>query len=144
MLPTKVNANDPNDKLSGAVFGIYLDVNKDGRYTAGTDTRVGTMAEGKKGVYTLKNLLHNHYLIHEDKAPQGFIQDDTYYPFQITEDGQVVVFETTPGALFPNRPIEVPPKTGDFPSPLIAAAAGSAVLSGIVTVLLFRRKRHKA
>ena len=141
---TKVNANDPNDKLSGAVFGIYLDVNKDGRYTAGTDTRVGTMAEGKKGVYTLKNLLHNHYLIHEDKAPQGFIQDDTYYPFQITEDGQVVVFETTPGALFPNRPIEVPPKTGDFPSPLIAAAAGSAVLSGIVTVLLFRRKRHKA
>ena len=141
---TKVNANDPNDKLSGAVFGIYLDVNKDGRYTAGTDTRVGTMAEGKKGVYTLKNLLHNHYLIHEDEAPQGFIQDDTYYPFQITEDGQTVVFETTPGALFPNRPIEVPPKTGDFPSPLIAAAAGSAVLSGIVTVLLFRRKKHKA
>lgn len=141
---TKVNANDPNDKLSGAVFGIYLDVNKDGRYTAGTDTRVGTMVEGKKGVYTLKNLLHNHYLIHEDKAPQGFIQDDTYYPFQITEDGQVVVFETTPGALFPNRPIEVPPKTGDFPSPLIAAAAGGAVLSSIVTVLLFRRKKHKA
>lgn len=141
---TKVNANDPNDKLSGAVFGIYLDVNKDGRYTAGTDTRVGTMAEGETGVYTLKNLLHNHYLIHEDEAPQGFIQDDTYYPFQITEDGQTVVFETTPGALFPNRPIEVPPKTGDFPSPLIAVAAGGAVLSGIVTVLLFRRKKHKA
>lgn len=138
---TKVNADDPNDKLSGAVFGIYVDKNGNGKLDA-EDTRVGVMDESEKGVYTLSDLVYNHYLIHEDKAPEGFVRDDNYYPFQITEDGQTVVFETTPGAMFPNKPEDIPPKTGDNRNLFPAAIIGFASLCGLTAVLLIRRKKR--
>ena len=138
---TKVNADDPNDKLSGAVFGIYVDKNGNGKLDA-EDTRVGVMDESEKGVYTLSDLVYNHYLIHEDKAPEGFVRDDNYYPFQIMEDGQTVVFETTPGAMFPNKPEDIPPKTGDNRNLFPAAIIGFASLCGLTAVLLIRRKKR--
>lgn len=139
---TKVNADDPNDKLSGAVFGIYVDKNGNGKLDA-EDTRVGVMDESEKGVYTFSDLVYNHYLIHEDKAPEGFVRDDNYYPFQITEDGQTVVFETTPGAMFPNKPENIPPKTGDNRNLFPAAIIGFASLCGLTAVLLIRRKKQR-
>ena len=139
---TKVNANDPTDKLSGAVFGIYQDLNANGVYDAAVDERIGIMQEGEKGVYTLDNLLYGSYLIHEDAAPEGYVQDVIYYPFQITEDGQTVVFETTPGAMFPNKPEETPPRTGDTGTPWPwFCAAGAALVGLAASVLVHRRKK---
>ncbi len=139
---TKVNANDPTDKLSGAVFGIYQDLNANGVYDTAVDERIGIMQEGEKGVYTLDNLLYGSYLIHEDAAPEGYVQDVIYYPFQITEDGQTVVFETTPGAMFPNKPEETPPKTGDTGTPWPwFCAAGAALVGLTASVLASRRKK---
>ena len=138
---TKVNANDPTDKLSGAVFGIYEDLNANGVYDAAVDERIGIMQEGEKGVYTLDNLLYGSYLIHEDAAPEGYVQDVIYYPFQITEDGQTVVFETTPGAMFPNKPEETPPKTGDTGTPWPWFCAAGAALVGLTASVLARRRK---
>ena len=106
IMTTKVNADDPTDKISGATFGIYSDADGDGIFNAKTDKLVGTLQEGDTGVYTLDSLPYGKFFLHENKAPEGFVQDNIYYPFEIKEDGQIVNFETVPGKDFPNKPIK--------------------------------------
>lgn len=139
---TKVDATNPQHKLSGAVFEIYRDANGDGRYTEGVDTLVGRMDEIETGFYSLSDLVYGKYLIYEAQAPANFVRDTIYYPFEITEDGQTVTFETIPGKDFPNSPVPNRPKTGSSRSVLpYIAFAGSAL--GLTTVLLVRRKKSK-
>lgn len=139
---TKVDATNPQHKLSGAVFEIYRDADGDGRYTEGVDTLVGRMTETEKGFYSLSELVYGKYLIYEAQAPANFVRDTIYYPFSITEDGQTVTFETIPGKDFPNSPVPNRPKTGSSRSVLpYIAFAGSAL--GLTTVLLVRRKKSK-
>ena len=138
----KVDAGDSQHRLSGAVFGIYRDVNGDGRYTEGIDTLIGRMDEIETGFYSLSDLVYGQYLIYEAQAPANFVRDTIYYPFSITEDGQTVTFETIPGKDFPNSPVPNRPKTGSSRSVLpYIAFAGSAL--GLTTVLLVRRKKSK-
>ena len=103
IMTTKVNADDPTDKISGATFGVYSDADGDGIFNAKTDKLVCTLQEGDTGVYTLDSLPYGKFFLHEDKAPEGFVQDNIYYPFEIKEDGQIVNFETVPGKDFPNK-----------------------------------------
>ena len=139
---TKVDATNPQHKLSGAVFEIYRDADGDGRYTEGVDTLVGRMEEKETGFYSLSDLVYGKYLIYEAQAPANFVRDTIYYPFEITEDGQTVTFETIPGKDFPNSPVPNRPKTGSSRSVLpYIAFAGSAL--GLTTVLLVRRKKSK-
>lgn len=139
---TKVDATNPQHKLSGAVFEIYRDADGDGRYTEGVDTLVGRMDEIETGFYSLSDLVYGKYLIYEAQAPANFVRDMIYYPFSITEDGQTVTFETIPGKDFPNSPVPNRPKTGSSRSVLpYIAFAGSAL--GLTTVLLVRRKKSR-
>lgn len=139
---TKVDATNPQHKLSGAVFEIYRDADGDGRYTEGVDTLVDRMDEIETGFYSLSNLVYGKYLIYEAQAPANFVRDMIYYPFSITEDGQTVTFETIPGKDFPNSPVPNRPKTGSSRSVLpYIAFAGSAL--GLTTVLLVRRKKSR-
>ena len=139
---TKVDATNPQHKLSGAVFEIYRDADGDGRYTEGVDTLIGRMDEIGTGFYSLSDLVYGKYLIYEAQAPANFVRDTIYYPFSITEDGQTVTFETIPGKDFPNSPVPNRPKTGSSRSVLpYIAFAGSAL--GLTTVLLVRRKKSK-
>ena len=139
---TKVDATNPQHKLSGAVFEIYRDADGDGRYTEGVDTLVGRMEEKENGFYFLSDLVYGKYLIYEAQAPANFVRDMIYYPFSITEDGQTVTFETIPGKDFPNSPVPNRPKTGSSRSVLpYIAFVGSAL--GLTTVLLVRRKKSK-
>lgn len=139
---TKVDATNPQHKLSGAVFEIYRDADGDGRYTEGVDTLIGRMDEIETGFYSLSDLVYGQYLIYEAQAPANFVRDTIYYPFSITEDGQTVTFETIPGKDFPNSPVPNRPKTGSSRSVLpYIAFAGSAL--GLTTVLLVRRKKSK-
>lgn len=139
---TKVDATNPQHKLSGAVFEIYRDADGDGRYTEGVDTFVGRMDEIETGFYSLSDLVYGKYLIYEAQAPANFVRDTIYYPFSITEDGQTVTFETIPGKDFPNSPVPNRPKTGSNRSVLpYIAFVGSAL--GLTTVLLVRRKKSK-
>ena len=139
---TKVDATNPQHKLSGAVFEIYRDADGDGRYTEGVDTLIGRMDEIETGFYSLSDLVYGKYLIYEAQAPANFVRDTIYYPFSITEDGQTVTFETIPGKDFPNSPVPNRPKTGSSRSGLpYIAFAGSAL--GLTTVLLVRRKKSR-
>lgn len=139
---TKVDATNPQHKLSGAVFEIYRDADGDGRYTEGVDTLIGRMDEIETGFYSLSDLVYGKYLIYEAQAPANFVRDTIYYPFSITEDGQTVTFETIPGKDFPNSPVPNRPKTGSSRSVLpYIAFAGSAL--GLTTVLLVRRKKSR-
>ena len=139
---TKVDATNPQHKLSDAVFEIYRDADGDGRYTEGVDTLIGRMNEIETGFYSLSDLVYGKYLIYEAQAPANFVRDTIYYPFSITEDGQTVTFETIPGKDFPNSPVPNRPKTGSSRSVLpYIAFAGSAL--GLTTVLLVRRKKSK-
>lgn len=123
----KVDAGDSQHRLSGAVFGIYRDVNGDGRYTEGIDTFVGNMREKETGVYELDGLLYGKFLIHEKQAPSGFSQDKNYYSFEITRDGEKVQFEVKPGMNFPNSAF---PKTGSSNHGVYAALL-ALVVSGL-------------
>ena len=139
---TKVDATNPQHKLSGAVFEIYRDADGDGRYTEGVDALIGRMDEIETGFYSLSDLVYGKYLIYEAQAPANFVRDTIYYPFSITEDGQTVTFETIPGKDFPNSPVPNRPKTGSSRSVLpYIAFAGSAL--GLTTVLLVRRKKSR-
>lgn len=139
---TKVDATNPQHKLSGAVFEIYRDADGDGRYTEGVDTLIGRMDEIGTGFYSLSDLVYGKYLIYEAQAPANFVRDTIYYPFSITEDGQTVTFETIPGKDFPNSPVPNRPKTGSSRNVLpYIAFAGSAL--GLTTVLLVRRKKSR-
>lgn len=136
----KVDAGDSQHRLSGAVFGIYRDVNGDGRYTEGIDTFVGNMREKETGVYELDGLLYGKFLIHEERAPSGYSQDKNYYSFEITRDGEKVQFEVKPGMNFPNSAF---PKTGSSNHGVYAALLALAV-SGLGLGAMIFHKVKKA
>ena len=102
---TKVDAEYPDHKLSGATFEIYYDSNENGKYDD-EDTLVGTLEEND-GVYSMENLVYGTYFLHETKAPEGFLIDDGYYIFKITVDGETVnVSNDIETACFINKPIK--------------------------------------
>ena len=137
----KVDAGDSQHRLSGAVFGIYRDVNGDGRYTEGIDTFVGNMREKETGVYELDGLLYGKFLIHEEQAPSGFSQDKNYYSFEITRDGEKVQFEVKPGMNFPNSAF---PKTGSSNHGVYAALLALAVSGFGLGAVIFRKVKKES
>lgn len=101
---TKVDADYPEHKLSGAIFKVYADVDNNEEFDASIDKQAGEMAEIEPGLYQLKELAYGNYFLHEEQSPEFFVPDDGYYPFSITEDGAVVQIETEAGAGFLNQP----------------------------------------
>ena len=94
---TKVNAEYPQNRLSGAVFTVR-------RIEDNNKTVVGTMSEGVKGVYTITDLAYGKYEVEETKAPEGFERDTNVYTVNITQDGMVYEVENTAGEGFANKP----------------------------------------
>lgn len=89
----KVDAENPEIKLSGAEFTIYD--------TEGHE--VGVMAESDvKGVYIYDNLAYGEYTVKETKAPDGYVLDTDSYPLSVTEDGQTITVENIEGTGFGN------------------------------------------
>ena len=151
---TKVDADYPDNKLSDALFGIYLDVNGNKVFDKDVDTFVGHMAEIETGVYRLDGLKYNGYFLYEERSPENFIKDDRYYYFEIREDGQVVVIENEAGVGFINQPTTPPeqpekpeeptepPKTGDDFNIWLWAGAASASLGAIILIVIRNRKKR--
>lgn len=100
---TKVDADFPENKLSGAVFEVYADVDNNGEFDAEIDQLAGEMAETEPGLYQMKDLVYGNYFLHEKQAPEFFEKDDGYYPFSITENEAVVRIETEAGVGFLNH-----------------------------------------
>lgn len=99
---TKVDADYPENKLTGATFEVYKDNNGDGKLDDG-DTLVGTLTESEMGVYEMKDLLYGHYLVKETKAPDGFLLDEGVYAVFIEADGMTYSVENKAGVGFINN-----------------------------------------
>ena len=69
----------------------------------------------EKGVVTFEKLRTGEYFYREFDAPEGYILDETKYPFTIKENGEIVKCEMTNTKLTEN-----PPYTGDNSSDIIA------------------------
>ena len=100
---TKVDADYPENKLSGAVFEIYADVDNNGEFDAEIDQLVGEMTETEPGLYQMKDLVYGNYFLHEKESPEFFQRDENYYLFSITENEAVVRIETEAGVGFLNK-----------------------------------------
>lgn len=100
---TKVDADYPDHKLSGAVFEVYADVDNNGEFNADIDKLAGEMVETEPGLYQMKDLVYGNYFLHEKESPEFFQKDDGYYPFSITENEAIVRIETEAGVGFLNK-----------------------------------------
>ena len=89
---TKVDANYPDNHLSGAEFEVY----QNGKL-------VGKMEELADGVYKMANLPYGDYSLKETKAPTGFYLDEGTYAFSIKENGKTVIVENEAGKGFINK-----------------------------------------
>lgn len=98
---TKVDKDYPDNKLSGAVFEVFADTNKNGEFDK-DDELLGEMAELDGGVYQMKELRYGKYFIREKIAPTGFVLDEKVYPVSIEENGKTYVVENEAGKGFVN------------------------------------------
>ena len=145
----KLNSKDHNEKLSGAVFELYVDTNRNGVFDVDVDTLHGTLKETDTGIYEFIDLGYNGYFIFEAKAPDGFIKDNRYFFFEIKTDGQTVVVENEIGVGFVNEPVPTPevpdsPQTGDDSHLWLWITLASASLAAIVILLVVDRKKRKS
>lgn len=99
---TKMDKDNPDNKLTGAVFEVYADTNEDGKLDK-DDKLLGEMTELDGGVYQMKELLYGKYLVKEAKAPAGFVLDEKVYPVSIEENGKTYTVENEAGKGFLNE-----------------------------------------
>ena len=99
---TKVDEDFPENKLTGAVFEVYSDVNGDGKLDK-NDKLIGNLDEENEGVYVKNDLLYGKYLVREAKAPEGFELDKGVYSVSIEEDGKTYSVENNAGVGFINK-----------------------------------------
>lgn len=99
---TKVDADYPDNKLTGATFEVYKDVNGDGKMDDG-DELIGNLEETATGIYEMKELLYGKYLVRETKAPEGFVLDKGVYSVFIEKDETTYKVENKAGVGFINE-----------------------------------------
>lgn len=98
---TKVDKDFPENKLTGAEFEVYVDINNDKKLDA-NDTLLGKLTEAERGIYNMSGLVYGGYFVKETVAPKGFILDSNAYYFEIAENGKTVVVENEAGKGFVN------------------------------------------
>lgn len=118
---TKVDAENYNSRLPGAVFELFVDINANGVFDEEVDQKYGELIDNNDGTYFLDGLQYNGYFLHELSAPIGFLADENYYYFEIRNDGEVVTVSNVPvsseetddntsdsetATVFTNRPIK--------------------------------------
>ena len=98
----KVDADYPDNKLTGATFEVYKDVNGVGKLDDG-DELIGNLEETATGIYEMKELLYGKYLVKETKAPEGFVLDKGVYSVFIEKDETTYKVENKAGVGFINE-----------------------------------------
>ena len=98
----KFDKEYPDNKLTGAEFSVYQDVNEN-KTLDKEDIYLTTMEEVEKGIYKKTDLPYGQYLVKEKRAPQGFQPDKQTYPVFIKEE-KVYPIENEAGIGFANMP----------------------------------------
>lgn len=99
---TKLDADYPENKLTGAEFEVYKDTNGNGELDK-DDEMLGTLTETDKGIYTMNDLVYGQYFVKETKAPEGFLLDTGVYSVFIDESGKTYSVENEAGVGFINN-----------------------------------------
>lgn len=98
---TKVDADYPDNKLTGATFEVYKDSNDNGKLDE-NDELLGTLTEKEIGEYEMNDLLYGRYFVKETVAPEGFLLDEGVYEVFIDTDGKTYQVENKAGVGFIN------------------------------------------
>lgn len=98
---TKVDADYPDNKLTGATFEVYKDSNDNGKLDE-DDELLGTLTEKEIGQYQMNDLLYGRYFVKETVAPEGFLLDEGVYEVFIDTDGKTYQVENKAGVGFIN------------------------------------------
>lgn len=137
---TKMAEDNPEIKLSGAIFELYVDVDGNKEFNPEIDILIGELKEDEVGVYIMNDLRYNGYFIHEKSAPDGYIKDNDYHYFEITEDGMLIELKIT-NEKIPKPEVPVPdiPNTDaswrlSFWVGMTAIAFGGLVAYIIITI----------
>lgn len=99
---TKVDADYPDNKLTGAVFEVYADTNGNGEFDE-DDELCGEMTELEGGIYQMTELRYGKYFVREKTAPDGFVLDEGVYSVSIEENGKTYTVENKAGVGFINE-----------------------------------------
>ena len=99
---TKVDAEYPDNKLTGATFEVYKNTNENGKIDDG-DELIGNLEETETGIYETKELLYGKYIVRETKAPEGFLLDKGEYSVFIEKDETTYSVENKAGVGFINE-----------------------------------------
>ena len=92
----KVDADHPDNKLTGAEFTVY-----------NSDTSTyGKLTEISKGIYQLDKIPAGTYYLRESRAPMYYNIAGIVYQFEITEAGKVVNITIDGNDYFPNAPMK--------------------------------------
>ena len=102
---TKVDADYPENKLTGAVFELYQDSDSNMKFNPEVDKVICEMKEISVGIYQTDALVYGGYFVKEKTAPKGFKLDENAYYFEIKKDGVIVEVENEAGVGFTNEPI---------------------------------------
>lgn len=98
---TKVDEEYPDNKLTGAEFEVYKDINENGEIDE-TDEFMGNLTEVEVGIYEMNDLFYGKYLVCEVKAPEGFLLDEGVYAVFIETDETTYSVENKAGVGFIN------------------------------------------
>lgn len=99
---TKVDAEYPDNKLTGVAFEVYRDSNDNGKLDE-EDELLGTLTEKEIGEYEMRNLLYGRYFVKETKVPEGFLLDTGVYEVFIDKDDTTYQVENKAGVGFINE-----------------------------------------
>ena len=101
---TKIDKDFPENKLTGAIFKVYEDTNKNGTFDE-EDKYVSDLLEDEEniGVYNAEHLEYGRYFVREEKAPEYFNLDENVYEVFIKENGKTYSVENVAGKGFANE-----------------------------------------
>ena len=93
----------------------------------------------ENGVVEFDQLLKGKYTYQEFKAADGYVLDETEYPFEITDDSAVIRVSMTNEP----TPIDIPQTSSSDHWAVLVALAGSATLISAAWLTLSRKKKAK-
>ena len=102
---TKVDADYPDNKLTGAVFEVYRDTNGN-KALDKDDALLGTMEETSEGIYWMTDLEYGGIFVKEKTAPAGFVLDGNAYYVFIDTDSKTYEIENEAGKGFINQALK--------------------------------------
>lgn len=111
--------------LANAVFGLFKTTATE--YTA--DNAILTATSDENGCFSFAYIPYGEYIVHEIKAPDGYVLSDKSYPVTVSDDGDVIEItaenkpgtgtveitksDVSDGTLIPNCGIEILDKNGN-------------------------------